>query len=539
MAPVPPAPPSTSTASASSTSTASAPSTAHDILGAVALVSAPSTMADLSGPARALLGALDEGLGAAVGLTTSLSSAGTDAVATLAGNLAGDLAGALGDNVAEIVGDCIEALPVVGAVAKAVVSILTLGLSLGPTDAELCQRLWDRYRPTQTGSALAGGVTVPADLFARVHGVEVYGTDNPDDYAAAHERFRQDPRALSPGLWFPSANFLEAGPIDYRSTLAMSWMQVVEGSIADVRDYDWRAFVRALEGVLHDEERPLFRKPAHVAHLWQRAVDRDRRIARAQWAHDHGEQLVGLSPETVATLRALRRGIEAMYGPSLPAGSTSDGGAALWIAALDLVTSAFDRGALSWQHVEWLFARQGRFARRMYAFSGADNHTWHRVVEPLLQRRPDADYLADTGLVAAPPTWIWVDDPCPSETSSALKNMISTWHDTMHPYYDAGQQSVQELERQARAVGRAAGRRQAARRTVSLPSSAATASTSDEGPAPVASSGPAETGQAEMSASTSSPLLGIGILATLGLALWAATRGDARIKRAPWTRRWT
>jgi hypothetical protein len=188
MAPVPPSPPATSTASAPSTSTA------PDILGAVALVSAPSTVADLSGPARALLGALDEGLGAAVGLTTSLSSAGTDAVATLAGNLAGDLAAALGDNVGEIVSDCVEALPVIGSIAKAVVSILTLGLSIGPTDAELCQRLWDRYRPTQTGSALAGGLTVPADIFARVHGVEVYSTDNPDDYAAAHERFRKDPR---------------------------------------------------------------------------------------------------------------------------------------------------------------------------------------------------------------------------------------------------------------------------------------------------------------------------------------------------------
>jgi hypothetical protein len=305
-------------------------------------------------------------------------------------------------------------------------------------------------------------------------------------------------------------------------------MQVVEGSIADARDYDGPVFVRTLKDVLHDEDRPAFRRPAHVAKLWQRAVDRDRRIARAQWHHDHGAQLVGLSEERVTTLRALRRGIEAMYGPSLPSGSTSDGGAALWIAALDLVTSAFDDGALSWDHVEWLFARQARFAQRTYAFSGADNHTWHRVVEPLLQRRPDADYLDDTDLVAAPPTWIWVDDPCPRETSTALQNMISTWHNTMHPFYASGQKDVQQLEQHARAVGRATGRRQAARRTVSLPST-----TSEVEPAPVASSGRAEMGE-DSPASTGSPLLGIGILAALGVALWAATRTNAPAPRAPW-----
>ena len=159
--------------------------------------------------------------------------------------------------------------------------------------------------------------------------------------------------------------------------------------------------------------------------------------------------------------RRLRRGIEASWAGALPRGATSDGGAALWIAYLDLLARAFDRqtGYLTWNFAEFLFARQLPFARRRYAFAGQDRHAWHALIEPLLRKRRAADYLDDTELVAAPPTWIWGEDPCPRLVVGNLRGIVENWQHSVRPYYQQGKVKVAELEREARAIGREVGGR--------------------------------------------------------------------------------
>lgn len=62
----------------------------------------------------------------------------------------------------------------------------------------------------------------------------------------------------------------------------------------------------------------------------------------------------------------LRRGIEASWVPNLSASASSDGGAALWIAYLNLLVRAIENGMLTWDYVEFLFRRQHRFASKGY-----------------------------------------------------------------------------------------------------------------------------------------------------------------------------
>jgi hypothetical protein len=509
--------------------TAASPSPS-DILSAVtAAGSSPSTDA-LSAPAQALISALDSGLGEALGLGASLSTAGIEAVSSIAGNIAGDIAGDVASTTADIVGDVAEAIPIVGQVLKGLISLLTLGLSGGPDLAALCQTLAQRYPPTQTGSIFGGGATAPADHFSRVHGVDLFYAD--DDAAidyAAPPPIHAGGGATSNGVWIDfgtvstqNRNFLELGPAAYRSAYGMAWMQVIEGSIADVRDYHWKAYLAALHDLIPDADRARLSTPEQAAAAWQAAVDRDRRLAAQQW-HKQTGQRRGLTDAEVQELRALRRGIEASYGPKLPRGARSDGGAALWIAWLDRVASAFRRGALSWDFVTWLLTRQRPAAEMRGGVAPADG-PWGRQVETLLQLRPDADYLDNTDLVAAPPTWIWEDQACAQTFADALRQTLDSWDHAISPYYAQGQRGLADLEAQGRAAGVASVQRRGHRIGSASPPAVDVAGVS---------SGPDSSSEA-----SPSRLLGLGILATVaGLLAWRLRQSRAGVRAAPFAGR--
>src|SRR6185369_4573552 len=107
-----------------------------------------------------------------------------------------------------------------------------------------------------------------------------------------------------------------------------------------------------------------------------------------------------------------------------------------------------------WDFVEFIFARQARFASKSYPFRGPEAIAWHLAVEPLLQRRPDKEYVDDDGLIAAPPTWIWGEDPCPRMVTTTLRGLVENWQHSVHPYYQQGQAKVAQIEQDARELGR-------------------------------------------------------------------------------------
>jgi len=433
-----------------------------DIVRALALVGNPRAALDLSPPARALVGALDAGVGQVLGFGTSLSEASADAIA----GLAGEIAGSLGDTIAEIVGDVAQVIPIVGPIIKAFTSIITFALSSGESSEQTCSRFFAIFKPKPTGSLLAGGPLVPADLFARVHGIERWYTDKPADYA--------DVRAGIPPVWafMPQRRrFLPCGPLDCRSALAMSLMQLTEGCIADLRDFDWKLVTAVCRDLADHDELEHLADARAVRRRWGKALERDARIASLQWAKLHPkDHRRGLPQGWRDRFRRLRRGIEASWGGALPAGTSSDGGAVLWIAYLDLLARAFDpaKGYLTWDYAEFLFSRQLPFADKRYAFRGAGTHAWHTINEPLLRKRPNRDYLDDTELVAAPPTWIWGEEACPRMVVDNLRSMVENWQHSVKPAYEQGKTKVAQLEREARAIGREVGARRARSKRVTI-----------------------------------------------------------------------
>jgi hypothetical protein len=243
----------------------------------------------------------------------------------------------------------------------------------------------------------------------------------------------------------------------------------------------------------------------------------------------------------------VRRGIEACGAGALPPGTTSDGGAVLWIAYLDLLARAFEpaTGYLTWEYVEFLFARQRHLAERRYAFKGDARHAWHKLNEPLLHKLAGREYLADTDLVAAPPTWIWGDDPCPRMVAENLRGIVENWQHSVHPAYQQGKTKLDQLDRDARAVGRAVGARRAQASAVRVGDAFGAASpqpsAGDASPTST-SAAPAPPADAATAAATEAAdfdptpiLVGLGALGGIALALHLLTapRGGAPARPRP------
>jgi hypothetical protein len=505
-----------------------------DIVTALALLGNQRTVADLSPPARVLVGALDVGVGEALGLGSAVSEASAEAIA----GLAAEITTSLGETIADIVGSVAEAIPLVGPFIKAMTSVITFALGSGESSAASCSRFFTTFKPTPTGSMLAGGPLVPADIFARTHGIERWYTDKPEDFASVRE-------GLAPVWSFAPftfrRRFLPCGPLDCRSALGMALMQITEGCIVDLRDIDWKLATEVARGLADADELPHLADGRAVRRLWGRALERDARIASLQWAKLHPQDAKrGLPKGWRDRFRRVRRGIEACGAGALPPGTTSDGGAVLWIAYLDLLARAFEpaTGYLTWEYVEFLFARQRHLADRRYDFKGAARHAWHKLNEPLLHKLAGREYLADTDLVAAPPTWVWGDDPCPRMITENLRGIVENWQHSVHPAYQQGKAKLDQLDRDARAVGRAVGARRAQATTAhqavrvgdALGAASPQTSAGDATPTSASPASAATAAATEAEDFDPTPVLvGLGALGGIALALHLLTapRGSA------------
>jgi hypothetical protein len=462
---------------------ASAATPSADVVRGLSATVQADMLADLSPPARVLVTALDTGVGIAAGLGKPLSSAAESAVADMVTSLPDDMA----STVAEVASDVAAFIPVFGPILKGLMTVVSALVSAfkGPDSGAECQSLFSVYAPKGTGSIDMG--TVPADLFALKHSVGLWYTDGrgasaEDDARAVilDERLAHagsihfsgtlpgNPQKMVPwlsgGEWVrPTVPF---GPSRCRSALGMALMQITEGCIYDVRDIE-HAFVEAEahpptagekalamssdgggmyieSGLTHlgqlqlladtDAERRRIATPAAVRALWGKALDRDNRLAPKQWAHAHPDDKPrGLPARWVARFRRLRRAIEA-------SGYGSDGGVALWLAYQDLLVSAFDRGYLSDEYVEFLFARQGAAANKTW---GA-HPSWFSA-DQLFGRNPDQQIVESDNITAAPPTWIWFGDPCPHMVTKMVLGLVDRWRRTIHPEYAQGQAKLRAL----------------------------------------------------------------------------------------------
>jgi hypothetical protein len=437
------------------------PSTPTDpTQGALALLAGDSTLlSDLSPPVRAMAGALDTGLGLAAGLGQDLSAAGVGAISNLASSVVASLGGAFSDIVTEVASE----VPLIGGILSIFASLFG---SLGVDNAAACQQLFQTYQPTPSGSMFAGGTTVPADIFAREHRVQPFSGDTAE---------------ISSGI----GTIVPLGSGWCVSAPGMAWMQVTEGYPVDPADLDWPHIHAALlAGDLSDAQRGQIPTPLAVRRLWDASLARDVAMAPRQYAAQNPQAVpVGLPAQWITRFRVLRRAIAAAKRTTFST-APSDGGASLYMLYADLIAAAFDRGYLTPSFARFLFARQfgpeilgvgvgvARFPPR-YAISPfwiprymlgplAVQH----VALKLFAQLSDGDLLGDPQLTAAPATWIWFADPCPSMVVDMLEQQVTTWEHSVHPVYSQGQSATGDMEARARQAARRAVAKRAQRSSV-------------------------------------------------------------------------
>jgi hypothetical protein len=434
----------------------------------------PSVKNDLSKPALALASALDTGIGNAL-LGKPLSSAGVD----LAADLAGEIAGKVAEVSGEVLQDAIQSLPLIGMLVSVTVGLISAIRSASiPSDEQIgawCQQTFNVLAPTPTGSIFAGGATVPADIFARVHSIRDAKGDSRMAYG--------DDFAISQ-IW-------PAGE-RYRSAYGMLLMQVTEGFPLDPLDFDAAAVKRIVDEYGLEFLNP--KKPDPVADFraaLDAMIDFDQEVASRQWKNRFRRaQAVGLPRARRRQFRALRRAIEATYKVK-----GSDGGVALFVVYQDLLNAAFRRRlpgnkrALTGNYVEGLLQRCNYNLGSRYSTSFGDSmwpsgktvelypgrHLQHKLDAALLwsanERLPNGTGILAPSLVAAhaaipesavgakafvPPCFIpWVfawglvgdHVSCPRSLADLVVSQADTWQRAIEPYYQAGQAKVAQIEK--------------------------------------------------------------------------------------------
>lgn len=491
-----------------------------DIVGAIAAVTNSDVMAKLSPVVQPMIQALDVGIGSALGLGTSLSSAGLSAVTSAAESAAESVGEEVGSTVAEIAGDVVEMIPFIGPIIKAAVAIITAVVQALEPKGEMstgqeCQALSTAFKPQQTGSELAGGMSVPADMFACVNPVMAFWLKTQGDTSLSYfQEFAKNPRAAERKYaavnWFdpklggagvPAASvslrdwsligrgygphiqvdpyelpairtFYVAGPTVCRSAIGMALMQVTEGMVCDIDDFDWNYVLKVCQDV-NEANTPgtkgQFKSASHVREMWKASLDADREMASKQWAikNPHDKKR-GLPKEWAERFRKVRKGIEACYGPLAKPGTTTDGGTSLWLAYVDLLLQAYDKGYLSDDYIAWLFTRQSletykRFGNpasteQVDTLSDQGPLSSHNAAMPLYwwlnwkllsSSKFNAGDVrsgdATANYTATPPTWIWFGSPCPENFSAQVSQMVSGWRTSVHPYYTAGKEAEAKL----------------------------------------------------------------------------------------------
>ncbi len=396
---------------------------------------------DLSAPVAEIASAIDAGAGAALGLAGSLSDAGSKVLGDLAGKLTGELSGALG----AVLGGAITAVPAAIPMVGAAVKVLTAAFQgSGDANAADCSLFFEAFKVKGSGSILAGGSSVPADIFARIYTGR--GKDNRgDDLEAPFDVAQVAP-----------------GDGKYRSAFGMALMQITEGYPIDAEDLsakDWKA----LAGELDEKE---FRAGDIVKSLFSASVRRDMLIAPKQWkkAHLKAVKTKGLPYAWAKRFRTLRRGIEASRNKD-----GSDGGVALWVIYLDLLTTAFRRMYLSQTYIEWIYRRPSSFywmgsppaafGKDMAYLFGQESIMKNKLhwakVDPDGKgafKDPAAmvwrTMMPAMRLVApamSPFVYAWGHDPCPRMVANMIKPQVENWERAVRPKYAQGKEAIAKL----------------------------------------------------------------------------------------------
>lgn len=300
-------------------------------------------------------------------------------------------------NIATSLGlEMMDVIPYLGTIIKAIASLISLIASAkAAQEAELqeyCSLFLDRYKlPAGTGSSLAGCVLCPTDLFAA---------------------------NIAPESW-------RGGAPKLRCALAQVLMRITEGSPMDVDDLNWNQAAVDLAKAARDDSN-LTPKPANVLRAeWITMTDQ--RFAdmatvypiiaiREGLSYHPG---LGMPKARTAQLRALRKAMEACYGPSLPAGAVSDGGVALWPVYLDLFLDCFTKGWLNWDYCAYLLRCD---------ITGSDGNA----------------HVSETG-------WFGPSDSpeCNQRIVGLVRGLVTQWKQSVQPYYSQGKAKMLELEQEA------------------------------------------------------------------------------------------
>ncbi len=352
----------------------------------------------LSDPSKILIGSLDVAL-------NELKTAGLDVLKTQALSVLDSVAV---DVIGTTISSVIETVPFVGTFVSAVIKLFELAFG-GPdpavVDRQYCQIL-QSMKPPQTGSALAGVTTVPADTFARIHQTPsvLYSSDGYGSYMwydpldngriNLAKLLRTDNvgrpgmgslRGFLPGVWY------------YRSAIGMAIMAATEGCPVDIDDVSFKAITGASKRfwALREYENMT---PKQARSLWK--VHLNTQIAG----------LGGMTRDTREQFMAIRRGIESCYGPSLKPGTSSDGGVALWTGFLDLFMREVQQGRCNrYRVIDWL-SRWPMFGNRT------------------------------------------VQDGCLASMADQVMAISLGWERAVHPYYSQGQAKMAAIADQAAEV---------------------------------------------------------------------------------------
>jgi hypothetical protein len=410
------------------------------VTGLQAVMNDASVKAILSDPGKLAGESLKSGLEAAAG--TALSA--------IKPELTKALAPILSDVFGSALGDISQAIPVAGAMVGMVFKIVD-GLAHmdeinKQSQNELCSQLQQQWAPTGSGSFLAEGSVVPADLFAPIH--RIYDTW-PPDRRGRYDAMSRDQR-LSHDTANTGDNPLTSGPVFgvewYASTIGQALMLITEGLNVDSGDVDFAGLQSQpwvgqwiTSGDYYPKIIAAYRPGQGTGRFpvalpqWEWLVNHNLDYWDGQYrkegAGDRTVKQLGPSPSRRAQFTALRRAIRAAYTPSGASSSAtapaSDGGAAMWILYLDLLRDEWTKGHLP---PEWMAYVLARRPRAFHAGPGTEIFGW------------DATYLPSTAVGM---------HTCAANTTNQLLGLIQQWDAAANPRYAAGQQKIADIRAQA------------------------------------------------------------------------------------------
>jgi hypothetical protein len=287
--------------------------------------------------------------------------------------------------------EMMDVVPYFGTIIKAVAMLVSIiGGAKDAQDALLvqaCNEYLERFKmPHGTGSALAGCVLCPTDIFARVY---------------------------EPEPWRGSAGK------KMRSALAQVLMRLTEGSPIDAYDLDWAALAAEQNSAAKTDPNVPRTTPRAMHDAWVKEREDAYQAVVTTYKTQQMDIKVGIPKGRRDQITAIRRAIESMYGPTLPAGAVSDGGVTLWPVYLDLFLDCFKHGWLNWDFCTYLIR---------YDVVGSASH----------RRISETGWFGPGG-----------SPECTARIVGLARDLETQWKQSVQPYYVQGQAKMRELEEQA------------------------------------------------------------------------------------------